>query len=66
MSRSEMAFALYTQLVHAFEVDENSKAAPTDADLDKVALKAYRWADAFQRVGKSPAGRAPKFRGEAT
>lgn len=62
MSRTEMAFSLFMQLVHAFEADNNSKASPTDADLDKIALKAYRWTDAFQRVQKSPEGRASKFR----
>jgi hypothetical protein len=62
MGRSEMAFALFTQLVHAYEIDENSKASPKDADFDRVALKAYRWTDAFLRVQKSPEGRAPKFR----
>lgn len=50
MDTTEVALAIFAQLVHAYEADDNSKASPTDADLERVALKAFRWAEAFTRV----------------
>ncbi|WP_233511662.1 hypothetical protein [Cognatiluteimonas weifangensis] len=52
-----MAFALFAELVNAYELDENSKASPNDADRDRVAMKAFQWADAFNRMQRAQAGR---------